>query len=60
MRVDLLHFHLGQDGGQAFVLVGAHGIDWAVEFDFEHMAIEKEQGAERLILRGGGYVLLDG
>lgn len=36
------------------------GIDLQVERLVQDMAIEKEQGAGRLILSGGGDVLIDG
>ena len=58
MTVQRLLF--GQDGGQALGFLGADGINGVVELLVEHFAVEEEQGAEGLILGGGGDVPLDG
>lgn len=50
----------GEDGGQAALAAG--GLD-AVEvskFDTEDLAVEEEEGAEGLVLGGGGDVALNG
>ena len=57
---DLLNLGFGQDGGQTFVLLGAYGVNRAMQIDVEHMAIEKKECAEGLILGRGGHVLFDG
>jgi len=50
---------LGQDGGQPFGLLGPNGIHGA-QFHFKHLTVEEQQGAEGLVLGGGGDVLLHG
>jgi hypothetical protein len=49
---DAVNLVFSQDGGQAFGLFGASGVDGAVEVLVEHVAVEKEQGAEGLLLDG--------
>jgi hypothetical protein len=56
---DLARFAGGEDDGQAAGLFGANGIEWRVKVLMEHLAIEKEQRTERLVLRGGGHVAFD-
>ena len=57
---DLARFGAGEDDGQAGGLFGADGVERRVELDLEHLAVEKEQRAEGLILRGGGDVAFYG
>jgi hypothetical protein len=49
-------FLFGQDDGQALGLFSPDGIDGALQLLFEHLPVEKDQGAEGLVL-GGGSVL---
>jgi hypothetical protein len=55
MAQGLLHFFFGQDSGQAFWLSGAQGVD-GTQILVEHLFVEKEQGAQGLVLGGGGDV----
>ena len=50
----------GEDGRQAFGFFSADGLDGSFQVLFEHVAIEEQQGAERLVLCGGSDVLLHG
>ena len=54
-----LRLVFGEHRGQATVFAGADGVDGAGEFNLEHMAIEKEEGAEGLVLGGRGHRLVD-
>jgi hypothetical protein len=47
------------DGRQALGLVGAERVN-VPQLLMEHLAVEKEQCAEGLCLRRGGYVFFDG
>lgn len=53
---DPAHLFPGEDGGQAFGLLGAQGVNGS-QVLVKHLAVEEEEGAERLILGGGGDVL---
>ena len=56
-----LYFCFGQHGGQAFGLPGADGFEIErIKFLAQHFAVEKEQRAEGLGLRGGSDMLLNG
>jgi len=59
MPQDLLHFFFGQDGGQAFGLFGAQGVNGA-QILVEYLVVEKEQRAEGLVLGGGGDIFFHG
>lgn len=52
------HFLFGEDGGQAFGLLGVQGVNRA-QVLFQHLAVEEQKGAEGLILGGGGDILFD-
>jgi hypothetical protein len=62
---DRFGFFRGEDGRQIArwsptdqrSSASAEGINAIVELDLEHLAVQKEQGAEGLILSGGGNVL---
>lgn len=45
---------------QTLRLSSADGLDFQIERLVQDVAIEKEQGAERLVLRGGSNILIDG
>lgn len=51
---------VGEDGGEALGAFGADGAGGEVEFDAEHFAVEEEDGAEGLVLGGGGDASFDG
>lgn len=50
----------GEDGRECFGFFGADDVGGRVNFDLEDVAIEKEKGAERLVLGGGGNVFFNG
>ena len=56
---DLQRLGRGEDCGQLFRPVGPGHIDGAVEFLVEDIAVEKEQGSQRLVLGGGGNVVVN-
>jgi len=53
-------FVFAEDGGEVLGGLGAGGLDGGVEGTVEDFAVEEEEGAESLILGGGGDVLIDG
>jgi hypothetical protein len=55
-----MRFGASEDDGQATGLFGADRIQRRVKFNLEHLAVEKEQRAKGLILRGGGDVAFNG
>ncbi len=55
-----LYFFPGHHDGQAFGLAGADDSAQIANFAPEHMALEKQQSAKRLVLRRGADLLLDG
>ncbi len=53
-------FLLGEDGGNALAFFGADEIEnFTLQLDVEDVAIEEEDGADRLILGGGGGFTFD-
>jgi hypothetical protein len=54
-----LHFGFGQDGRQAFGLLGVHDAGQLAQFVLQHFPIQKAQGAEGLALGRGRHALLD-
>jgi hypothetical protein len=50
----------GEDDGHSGWPLGPHNALDEGEFDLEHIAVEEEQGAQRLVLRGGRDAPLDG
>ena len=40
--------------------MGADGVDWKIKLVVKNVAILKEQGAEGLVLGGGGHLIVDG
>ncbi len=50
----------GEDGGQGFGFFGADDFGRNFDGDVEDVAVEEEDGAEGLILGGGGDVFLGG
>lgn len=59
MFEDVLDFGFGEDDGQAFVFLGAQGLD-AGELNVEDLSIEEEDGLHRHVLGAGGDVVDDG
>jgi hypothetical protein len=57
---EVLDFFLGEDGGEAFGSFGAGSFDGQVELDFEDIMVEEDDGAEGLVLSGGGDFTVDG
>jgi hypothetical protein len=55
--VDLI---FGEHGGQVSWAAGADGLQVEIQRFEQHMYIKEGQGIERLVLGGGGHVLLDG
>jgi hypothetical protein len=53
-------FGAGEDGGEAFGASGADGVDRLFEGFAEHGSEEEEDGAEGLVLGGGGDLAVDG
>jgi hypothetical protein len=56
----LVHLALGEHDGQAFRPFSAHGLQVELERLCEDVAVQEEQGAEGLVLGGGGAVLVTG
>src|SRR5206468_281176 len=56
---DALNFLPGKDHWEPFGSFGANDAFELVEGPFEHRAVKKQQGIERLILRRGADVSLD-
>lgn len=51
----------GEDGGHSLLgPFGADVVDRALELFFEHLEVEEQEGAESLVLRGGGHILVHG
>ena len=50
----------GEDDGEGFGFLGADGVGGQVYLGLEDVAIEEEDGGERLVLGGGGDVFFDG
>jgi len=53
-------FVVGEDGGEAAGSFCADGVEGEVEVDTEDLAVEEEDGAERLVLSGCGDAPFDG
>ena len=53
-------FVSGEHGGKSVGAPGAHGVERELDLLEENLAVEEEQGAEGLVLGGGGDVLVDG
>lgn len=53
-------FGRGEDDGEGFGFFGADDVGGRVNFDLEDMTVEEEDGAECLVLGGGGDVFFDG
>lgn len=51
---------VGEDGGEAAGAFSADGVEGEVEVDPEDLAVEEEDGAEGLVLGGGGDAPFDG
>jgi len=51
---------VGEDHGQGFGFFGADEVGGKFDFDLENVAVEEENGAEGLVLGGGGDVFFDG
>ncbi|OGO18828.1 MAG: hypothetical protein A2Z14_00400 [Chloroflexi bacterium RBG_16_48_8] len=58
MVKDAADLVFGQDSGQALGFFGVQGVNGAVQFLAQHLAIEEEEGAKGLILGGGGHVFV--
>ena len=56
----LLDLFAGEDGGQALGFLGPNGVEGPFQVLFEHVLIQEEDGAERLVLGGGSDVLVHG
>jgi hypothetical protein len=52
------HLLAGKDHGEALWLLGADHVFEPAQLDAQHLAVEKEQGAEGLVLRRGAGVAL--
>jgi hypothetical protein len=57
---DGFDFFGGEDGGEVLWAFGADGINSAIEFLVQDVAIEKNQGAEGLILGGSRDLAING
>jgi hypothetical protein len=55
-RDDCEGFLMGDDDGQGFGFLGADDVGGEFDLDFEDVAVEEEDGAEGLVLGGGGDV----
>ena len=55
-----VHLFFGQHRGQASGLFGAQGIAGQDDVSPQHVAIEKEQGPESLILGRSGNIFVNG
>jgi len=53
-------FLVGEDNGQGFGFFGADEVGGDLDLFLKDLAVEEEDGAEGLVLGGGGYVLFDG
>lgn len=53
-------FLVGEDGGEGFGFFGADDVGGELDVLVEDVAVEEEDGGERLVLGGGGDVLFDG
>jgi len=53
-------FFFGKHGRHTFGATGAHRGEREVDGEVEYLAVEEEQGVERLVLGGGGDLLFDG
>ncbi len=53
-------FGVGEDDGEGFGFLGANDVGGKVNLGLKNMAVEEEDGAEGLILGGGGDVLFGG
>jgi hypothetical protein len=60
LREDRLDFVARHDHGQAFGLPGADHFAQIADLTIQHMTVQKQQGAEGLVLRRGTYVFVDG
>jgi hypothetical protein len=49
----------GEDDGQARRTLGAHDLVEPGKLDAQHLSIEEQERAQRLVLRRGGHVALD-
>ena len=56
---DSLDFGFGEDDGEAFVFLGAQGLD-AGEFDVQDLFVEEEDGVHGHVLGAGGHVFDNG
>jgi hypothetical protein len=54
------HLVTGEHRGHSPRAPGAHRLPDARKLDPQHLAVEEEERAERLVLRGRGHVALDG
>ena len=53
------HLAAAEHGGQPMRRLGPHGMERA-RVDLEHLLVEKHDRVERLVLRGGSHLALDG
>ncbi len=54
-----MHFFAREDGRKSFGAPGAHRAELELERLVEHVAVEEDEGVERLVLGGGGDVEVD-
>jgi len=59
LRDDLLRFGAGEHRGETLGLFGKFNVVYVGQRDIQHLAVEKKQCTERLILRQGRHILVD-
>jgi len=60
LRQHALHLIAGEHSGQALRFFGHDRADRLFDGCFEDVVVEEENGAEGLVLGGGGYIAVDG
>ncbi len=52
------NFVFGEHSGQMLGAFGAQGMDWRIQLDVQHVAVEEQQGIESLVLSGSRYIFI--